>query len=73
MDTCDSAAFNTGCGTHGTMTFTGSTATNGGGSMSMFNTRVYNYDTNLLWLTPPWFPTVDKPYTVLMQREITPP
>ncbi len=70
-DTC--GAFSYGCGTHGTMTFTGSTATNAGGSMSMFGTRVYNYDPNLLWLLPPWFPTVDKPYTVLMQREITPP
>ena len=72
-DTCDSRSIGTsyGCGTHGTMTFTGSTATNGGGSMSMFGTRVYNYDPNLLWLLPPWFPSVDKPYTVLLQREIT--
>jgi hypothetical protein len=70
-DTC--GAFSYQCGTHGTMTFTGSTATNNGGSMSMFTTRVYDYDPNLLWLLPPWFPTVDKPYSVLMQREITPP
>ena len=70
-DTC--GAFGYQCGTHGTMTFTGSTATNAGGSMSMFGTRVYDYDPNLLWLLPPWFPSVDKPYTVLMQREITPP
>jgi len=70
-DTC--GAFGYRCGTHGTMTFTGSTATNNGGSMSMFGTRVYDYDPNLLWLLPPWFPTVDKPYTVLMQREITLP
>ena len=47
-DTC--GAFGYQCGTHGTMTFTGSTATNNGGSMSMFATRVYNYDPNLLWL-----------------------
>jgi len=70
-DTC--GAFSYQCGTHGTMTFTGSTATNNGGSMSMFTTRVYDYDPNLLWLLPPWFPTVDKPYTVLMQREIAGP
>ncbi len=70
-DTC--GAFSYGCSTHGTMTFTGSTATNRGGSMSMFTTRVYDYDPNLLWLLPPWFPTVDKPYTVLLEREITPP
>ncbi len=70
-DTC--GAFSSyGCGTHGTMTFTGSTATNDGGSMSMFGTRVYNYDPNLLWLLPPWFPTVGKPYNVLLQRELPP-
>ncbi|HEX4518167.1 MAG TPA: hypothetical protein VH063_01170 [Gaiellaceae bacterium] len=67
-DTC--GVFNYQCGTHGKMTFWGSTATNLGGSMSMFGTRIYNYDQNLLWLLPPWFPTVDKPYTVLMQREL---
>jgi hypothetical protein len=70
-DTC--GEFGYGCGTHGTMTFTGSTATNDGGSMSMFGTRVYNYDPNLLWLLPPWFPTVDKPYSVYLEREITTP
>jgi hypothetical protein len=70
-DTC--GMFSYQCGTHGSMVFTGSTATNNGGSMSMFSSREYDYDPNLLWLLPPWFPTVDKPYTVLMQREITPP
>jgi hypothetical protein len=40
-------------GSHGTMTFTGSTATYPGGSMSMFPTRVYNYDPNLLYLPRP--------------------
>jgi hypothetical protein len=70
-ETC--VEFNYQCGTHGSMVFTGSTATNGGGSMSMFATRTYDYDPNLLWLLPPWFPTVDKPYTVLMQREIVLP
>lgn len=68
-DTC--GVFGYQCGTHGSMVFTGSTATNNGGSMSMFTTRTYNYDPNLLWLLPPWFPTVDKPYSVLMQRELT--
>ncbi len=70
-DAC--GAFGYQCGSHGQMTFTGSTATNDGGSMSMFSAREYDYDPSLLWLTPPWFPTVDKPYTVLIQREITPP
>ncbi len=69
-DTC--GKFGYGCSTHGTMTFNGSTATNQGGSMSMFTTRVYNYDQNLLWLLPPWFPTVEKPYNVLLQRELLP-
>jgi hypothetical protein len=72
-DTCDQQLWSYGCSTHGTMTFTGSSATNNGGSMSMFANREYDYDPNLLWLTPPWFPTVEKPYTVLIQREITPP
>jgi hypothetical protein len=57
-------------GSHGTMTFNGGVATNKGGSMSMFTTRVYNYDPNLLFLSPPWFPTVGDAYTVLMEREI---
>lgn len=56
----------------GTMTFTGSTATNQGGYMSMFTNRVYNYDDTLLYLPPPWFPTVDDAYTVSLFREITP-
>jgi hypothetical protein len=45
-------------GSHGTVTFTGSTATNLGGYMNMFRTRVYQHDETLLWLQPPWFPTV---------------
>ena len=50
-DTCEARLWNPhtsyGCSSHGTMTFTGSTATNLGGSMSMFGTRVYNYDPKL--------------------------
>jgi hypothetical protein len=60
------------CGKRGTMDFTGSTATNGGGSMSMFTRRNYNYDTNLLYLQPPWFPTVEDAYTVVLSREVKP-
>ncbi len=59
-----------GCGSHSTMTFTGSTATKQGGSMSMFNSRTYNYDTTLLYLQPPWFPTVEDAYTVLVSRQL---
>jgi hypothetical protein len=59
-------------GTHGTMTFKGSTATALGGFMSMFNTRNYLYDDTLLYLQPPWFPTIDYAYTVLLFRELPP-
>jgi Tfp pilus assembly protein PilX len=58
---------------NGTMTFTGSTATNGGGYMSMYATRVYNYDSSLSYLQPPWFPTIDYAYTVLLYRELSGP
>ena len=57
----------------GTMTFTGSTATNGGGYMSMYATRVYKYDSSLSYLQPPWFPTIDYAYTVLLYRELPAP
>jgi Tfp pilus assembly protein PilX len=57
----------------GTMVFTGSTATNQGGYMSMFATRVYNYDSELSYLQPPWFPTIDFAYTVLLFRELPAP
>jgi len=53
------------------MTFTGSTATYGGGSMGLFNSRVYQYDSTLLYLPPPWFPTIQDAYTVVLSREIT--
>jgi hypothetical protein len=57
-------------GSHGTMTFTGSTATADGGSMSLFRTRVYQYDDTLYYLPPPWFPTVEDAYTTLLVREL---
>lgn len=59
-------------GSHGTMTFTGSTATYLGGYMTMFQTRVYNYDTNLLYLQPPYFPVLEEAYRVQFFREISP-
>jgi hypothetical protein len=52
-------------------TFTGSTATYGGGSMGLFGTRVYQYDSTLLYLPPPWFPTIQDAYTVVLSREVT--
>jgi len=59
-------------GSHGTLTFTGSTSTYLGGQMSMFQTRVYQYDDTLLYLQPPWFPTIDGAYTILLSRELPP-
>jgi hypothetical protein len=53
------------------MTFTGSTATYGGGSMGLFATRTYQYDTSLLYLPPPWFPTLQDAYTIVLSRELT--
>jgi len=55
---------------HGTMTFTGSTATDEGGYMSMFATRNYIYDSNLLYLQPPYFPLILDTYTVVSFREL---
>jgi hypothetical protein len=51
-------------------TFTGSTATYGGGSMGLFNTRVYQYDSTLVYLPPPWFPTIQDAYTIVLSREV---
>jgi hypothetical protein len=59
-------------GSHGTMTFTGSTATNLGGYMTMFQTRNYNYDPDLLYLAPPYFPVLEEAYTVLFFRDVAP-
>jgi len=51
-------------------TFTGSTAVYAGASMSLFNTRVYQYDSTLVYLPPPWFPTIQDAYTVVLSREV---
>ncbi len=60
-------------GSKNTMVFTGSTATGDGGQMAMFDTRVYNYDQNLLFLPPPWFPTIEPSYSILSFRELPAP
>ncbi len=54
----------------GTMTFSGSTATALGGAMSMFANRSYNYDPHLTFLQPPWFPTLQSAYTILVYRDL---
>ena len=61
---------NSSDGSHTSMTFTGSTATAKGGYMTMFQTRVYQYESSLTYLQPPWFPTIDYAYTVLLFREL---
>jgi hypothetical protein len=57
-------------GSHGTAIFTGSVATNGSPYMDMFAVREYNYDENLLYLQPPYFPVLEEAYTVLFYREL---
>jgi hypothetical protein len=59
-------------GSHGTMTFNGSTATALGGYMDMFDVRNYNYDVNLQTVQPPHFPVLEEAYTVLLFREVNP-
>lgn len=57
----------------GTYTHVGSVATNKGGYMSMFATRVYQYDTNLQFLQPPYYPVLGEAYSIQSYREVTPP
>jgi hypothetical protein len=78
---CGNLSGRTGAGS--TMTYYGSTITNGtvanpdpngadtgGGCMSSYDTRFYNYDATLTYLPPPWFPTIDTPYRFLLFREL---
>jgi hypothetical protein len=57
-------------GSHTLMKFRGSSATDDGGSLTMFDTRDYGYQQDLQYLPPPWFPTVEDAYTVVMFREL---
>lgn len=57
------------------MTIYGSTAVYGGSSgailmTNMFNTRSYNYDPNLMFVQPPFWPTLGNAFTILTQRPI---
>jgi Tfp pilus assembly protein PilX len=54
------------------MTFTGSSATALGGDFTGFASRTYDYDPNLLYLSPPWFPVIADAYTTLLFRELHP-
>ena len=62
-------------GASGTMNFTGSTAVYGGASgavifTNLFSVRNYNYDNNLKFLQPPYWPTLGNAFTILVQREV---
>lgn len=57
-------------GSHGNMLFRGSAATNLGGALTMFLTRDYGYQQDLQYLPPPWFPTVEDAYTIILFREL---
>jgi hypothetical protein len=57
------------------MTINGSSALYGGPSgpilmTNLFSDRNYNYDNNLLFLPPPYFPTLPNAFTILVQRQI---
>jgi Tfp pilus assembly protein PilX len=57
-------------GSHTSMTFAGSSTTDDGGFFTMFGTRTYGYDSNLVFLQPPWFPSLVKPWTTTLFREL---
>jgi hypothetical protein len=57
-------------GGSGTMNFTGAAVTQDGGSLTQYSTRNYNYDSNLQFLPPPWFPMVNDDYTITLFREL---
>jgi Tfp pilus assembly protein PilX len=57
-------------GDHNNMIFRGSSATKNGGSLTMFQTRDYGYQPDLQYLPPPWFPTVEDAYTIVLFREL---
>jgi hypothetical protein len=62
-----------GGGSHGfgsVMNFYGSSATKTGGGFTAYDTRNYNYDPTLMYLPPPWFPSVGDTYTVQLFREL---
>ncbi len=55
---------------NGTFHLLGSSASNKSGFMSMFATRLYEYDVNLSTSPPPFFPTLAGQYTVVSFREL---
>lgn len=55
---------------HDTIRYHGSTATNLGGYMNQYAVRSYEYDRNLLFLQPPYFPVLEDAYTIELFREV---
>ena len=73
--TCDSSSTSCTSTSICTMTINGSSALYGGSNgpilmTNAFGHRNYNYDNNLLFLPPPYFPTLPNAFTILVQREI---
>jgi hypothetical protein len=58
---------------NGLMTHVGSSTTNLGGNWTAWDARDYSYDQNLLFLPPPWFPTIEDAYTTILFRELPAP
>ena len=62
-----------GTATHGTLIFTGSSTTANGGDFGEFTEEhTFNYDKNLEYLSPPFFPSLTDTYTTLVFREVPP-
>jgi Tfp pilus assembly protein PilX len=73
--TCDASSSTCNPANTCTMTIYGSSALYGGPSgpilmTNLFSDRSYNYDNNLLYLPPPYFPTLPNAFTILVQRQI---
>ncbi len=64
--------YESGTSSHTIMNFSGSSSTANGGDMTMFGTRNYDYDDNLRFLMPPWFPSQGNPWVTTLFRELPP-
>ena len=63
----------TGSVTHDTLNFAGMAVTQNGGSFGTFpGGHNYGYDNNLMFLIPPWFPSLGNPWQSSVFRELPP-
>ena len=61
----------TGSVTHDVLTFRGMAVTQNGGSFGTFpGAHDYGYDPNLIFLAPPWFPSLGNPWQSTLFREL---